>query len=111
MMSRAQVSTGRPDHEVEARQDAGGRNERNERRAERTRPIGIGVAKHEDAGADDHEREQRPDGDELAEQPDRQQAGDIIAATPVTRLATYGVRNFGWTLLNTGGSRPSFDIA
>ena len=34
----------------------------------------------------------------------------IIAATPVTRLATYGVRNFGCTLLKIGGSRPSFDI-
>ena len=68
-------------------------------------------AQHEDAAADDHEREQRADRHQLAQQADREEARDRAAATmPVTIVETYGVRNFGCTLPNTGGSRPSRDI-
>ena len=33
-----------------------------------------------------------------------------MATAPVRIWATQGVRNFGCTVLNTGGSNPSFDI-
>ena len=35
---------------------------------------------------------------------------NAMATTPVTALASQGVRNLGCTVLNTGGSSPSFDI-
>ena len=72
---------------------------------------GLRVAQHDDAGADDDEREQRADGHQFAEQADREQAGDRPRPpAPVTIVAMYGVRNFGCTLPKTGGSRPSRDI-
>ena len=35
---------------------------------------------------------------------------NTIATTPVTALASHGVRNLGCTELKIGGSRPSFDM-
>ena len=33
-----------------------------------------------------------------------------MATRPVTMVASQGVRNFGCTSLNTGGSSPSLDM-
>src|SRR6185436_15810653 len=63
-------------HHVAANENAEDRHQRNQRRPERTRDVGRLVAKYDDARADDHEREERPNGDELSEQPDREQSGN-----------------------------------
>src|SRR4051812_35617546 len=48
---------GKAVHHVPADQDSENRDEGNERRPERTSEIGLTVAEHDHAGADDHERE------------------------------------------------------
>src|SRR5919106_458820 len=67
---------GETHHHVAADPDAENRNERNERCPERPWPIGLLDPQVPHAGTDDDEREQGADRDQLAEKPDREQAGD-----------------------------------
>src|SRR3954469_23619586 len=67
---------GKTVHHVSADQNSQNRDKRNERRPERTSEVGLTVAENDDARADDHESEERPDGDELSEQADRKHSGE-----------------------------------
>src|ERR1700682_4707186 len=63
-------------HHVAADQDSQNGDQRHQRRTERPREIRGLVAQHDDARADDHEREQRSNRHQLTEQPDREESGD-----------------------------------
>ena len=74
--SRIHVSLGKRGHEPAANQDAENRNERNERRLERADHVRAAASQHDHTAAHDHEREQRTDRHELAEQSNRKKSGD-----------------------------------
>ena len=110
-ISRAQVSRGRPyisqkqknTPRGETSQNTGVRNGRLMSR--------VGEPQHEHAGADDRKGQQRADGDQFAQQPDREQPRDEHGdAARSESCASQGVRNLGCTALKTGGSKPSLDI-
>src|SRR3954470_24555256 len=62
-------------HHVPADENSQNRDERNERRPERTSQVGLTIAENDDARADDDERQQRPNRDELTQQADRKDSG------------------------------------
>ena len=74
--SRIQVVTGSVAISAIAKTIPSGATSQTRLDAERALEVGAGPAQDEDPGADDREREQGPDRDEVAEDVDRQQRGD-----------------------------------
>src|SRR5215210_6378001 len=68
--------TGQTRHHVAANQDSENRNEWYERRPEGSGQVRRFVAQNDDAGADDHEREQSSDRHQLTQQSDREESSD-----------------------------------
>ena len=61
MPNRSHACAGKPDHDEQAGGDAKRGNDPDERHLERPRAVGLFDAQHQHAGADQREREQRPD--------------------------------------------------
>ena len=67
---------GQAGHQKNAEADAERGDEPERRHAERAMDLRVGEAEDKNSGADNREREQRADGNELAEQPDGKKPGD-----------------------------------